>query len=353
MKVTIDKSIFEQYGSNCVPSDRFHDFLMNMETQKSYVLCTDPAIRPEDVQSKLNQLDNLILGGVLSRSINLPVEQHFSDCVVVVGGEHEDIDKRFSLNEINEYLHTAATIVVENGKNDGCFVRAIMKYFTPLINFEEQLSNRSVDIDPAGGSGAKSRIEYFLDIHHNQPKYLRHLVIVDGDKRFPGDNTYESYRTQQNDDEYFQSKTVFYHILEKRTMENYMPDEVYSSQRNVFGDSWVDAYLRLTEEQKDYYYIAVGFLKDVPKNVRKDTNLNKDRTQLQPVAIQDLYSTVSDGDYQVLLNKPDIGGTFKNEFPRYYNDSQVTMDSLLRRSPRKPTGKSELEEIAEKIKQLL
>ena len=31
MRVTVDKSVFDQYGTNCVPTDSFHDFLMNME----------------------------------------------------------------------------------------------------------------------------------------------------------------------------------------------------------------------------------------------------------------------------------------------------------------------------------
>ncbi len=307
----------------------------------------------EYVSSRLDYIDNAILGVILNRSINLPVESHNSDCVMVVGGEVYTDQKHFAPTEINEYLNTSATIVVENGKNDGYFVRAIMKHFAPSVEFEEQLSNNNVVIEAAGGSGARSRINYFLDIHHNKPKYLRHLVIVDGDKRFPEDNTYGSFKTQQKNREYFQSNAVFYHILEKRAMENYMPDEVYDSHRDEFGDSWVNAYLKLTEIQKDYYYIAKGFRKDVPGNMQNDASLNTDRTRLLPAAIQDLFSTVSDLDYQVLLDKPN-GKNFKDVFPEHYNDSQVTKDSLLRRSPRKPTsGKSELEEIAEKIKQLL
>lgn len=353
MKVMVDKSIFEQYGTNCVPSDSFHDFLMVMETKKSYVLSTDSTISTDMVQSKLDQIDFFFFSGISSRSVNLPAEAHSSDCVVTVGGETESNNKRFALTEINEYLNTPAMVIVENGLNDGWFVRAIMKHFSPEINFEEHLSNNLVAIDPASGSGASSRVDYHLSVHHNQPKYLRCLAIVDGDKRFPGDTTYGSYQRQQNLGTYFQSKKVAYHVLEKRTMENYMPDEVYNSHRSVFGNDWVDAYMRLTEEQKNYYYISVGFLKDVPKAVRKDANLNKDRTQVQPVAIQTLFSTVSDADYLVLLNNPHIGGNFKDEFPKYYNDSQVTKDSLLHRCPRKADGNSELEEIAEKIRQLL
>lgn len=353
MRVTLDKSVFDQYGTNHVPADSFHDFLMNMETKKGYVLSTAPAISVGDVQSKLNQLDFLFFSGILSRSVNQPVEPHFSDCVVIVGGEHDDIDKRFAPTEINAYLNTPAMIVVENSLNDGWFVRAIMNHFEPTIRFEEQLTNNLVSIDPASGSGARNRVEYHLSTHKNQPKYLRCLVIVDGDKRFPGDTTYGSYQTQQNDGTYFQSKAIAYHILEKRTMENYMPDEVYDSNRGVFENNWVDAYMRLTEEQKNYYYIAMGFLKDVPRAVRNDANLNKDRTQVQPVAIQTLFSTVTDADYLVLLNNPHIGGNFKDEFPKFYNDANVTKATLLRRSPLKPNGKSELEEIAEKIRQLL
>lgn len=353
MRVTLDKSVFDQYGTNHVPADSFHDFLMNMETKKGYVLSTAPAISVGDVQSKLNQLDFLFFSGILSRSVNQPVEPHFSDCVVIVGGQQNDIDKRFAPTEINEYLNTPATIVVENGMNDGLFVRAIMKHFSPEINFEEQLSNNLVTIDPASGSGASSRVDHHLSIHHNQPKYLRCLVIVDGDKRYLGDTTYGSYQRQQNLGSYLQSKKVAYHVLEKRTMENYMPDEVFDSHRNVFGNDWVDAYKRLSEEQKNYYYISGGFLKDVPKAIRNDESKKKDKTQALPVEIQTVFSTVTDADYLVLLNNPHIGGNFKDEFPKFYNDANVTKATLLRRSPLKPNDKSELEEIAEKIRQLL
>lgn len=352
MRVTVDKSVFDQYGTNCVPTDSFHDFLMNMELKKSYVLSTDPSINAGDVQSKLDYLEFLVFSGIVSRSINQPTEPHSSDCVVIVGGQQDDIDKRFAPTEINEYLNSPATIVVENGKNDGCFVRAIMKHFAPSINFEEQLSNSFVVIDPASGSGAKSRIEYFLNIHHDQPKYLRCLVIVDGDKRFPGDNTYGSYQTQQTDGAYFQSKNVTYHVLEKRAMENYMPDEVFEHNRNVFSDDWVNAYLYLTEEQKDYYYIAEGFQKDIP-NYKRQAQIYD--WQDLPNGIQTLYrDVVQTANYHHLLKQPYHHGNFKNDFPVYFvNSPYVYKDSLLRRSPCNASGKSEIEEIAEKIRQLL
>lgn len=351
MRVTIDKSIIDQYDTVQVPLDCFRKFLIIME-YKGYVLDTDSAISFDEIVSKLNYNDQKLFEGIITRSVN-HIERHSSDCIVVVGGETECIQKHFSIYEIEEYLGTAATVIVENGMNDGLFVRAIMKHFATEIDFEKQLSNSLVAIDPASGSGARSRIEYFLNIHHDQPKYLRCLVIVDGDKRFPEDNTYGGYQTQQNDGAYFQSKNVTYHVLEKRAMENYMPDEVYDSHRNVFGNNWVDAYLRLTEEQKNYYYIASGFLKDIPKTMRNDESKKRDRTQSLSAEIQTVFSTITDDDYLTLLTNPYIGGNFKDEFPKHYNDSQVTKQSLLRRSPVRPNGKSELEEIAEEIIQLL
>lgn len=352
MKVMVDKSIFEQYGTNCVPSDSFHDFLMVMETKKSYVLSTDSTISTDMVQSKLDQIDFFFFTGISSRSVNLPTEPHSSDCVVTIDGEAESNDKRFALNEINEYLNTPAMVIVENGMNDGLFVRAIMKHFSPQVNLEEQLSNNLFAIDPAGGSGARSRVEYHLSIHHDQPKYLRCLVVVDGDKRFPSDTTYGSFHAQQNDIAYYQSKNVAYHVLEKRAMENYMPDEVYEHNRNVFTDDWVNAYLNLNEEQKDYYYVAEGFQKDLPKTKRNAMIF--DWHDL-PVGVQNLYSDViQTANFQHLLGQPFYKGNFKNEFPVYFLESPfIYKSSLLHRCPRKANGKSELEEIAEEIRQLL
>lgn len=348
MRVTLNKSVFVQYGTSFVPTDNFHDFLMNMANKKSYVLSTDPSISSADIQSKLNNLDFLIFSGILSRSVSCPVELHCSDCVVVVGGEQDDIDKRFSPTEINEYLNTSATIIVENGKNDGCFVRAIMKHFASSVNFEEQLSNNAVVIDPAGGSGAKSRIGYFLSIHHMQPKYLRCLVIVDGDKRYPGDTSFENFKSQQSDSDFFQSNKVIYHILEKRAMENYMPDEVFEHNRFLFSDCWVNAYLHLTAEQKDYYYIAKGFQKDIPS----DKHSCRSWIDL-PVDIQKLYvDVIKTANFDYLFSQP-YKGNFKNNFPSLFDSIFVYKDSLLNRCSCKADGKSELEDIVEKIIQLL
>ena len=323
-----------------------------METKGNHAMVVDSAIRTQDIQSKLNQIDNILLSGVLKQSANLPVEPHTSDCTVVVGGEQEFNQKRFALTEINEYLSVPATIIVENGLNDGLFIRAIEKHFDAVVPFEELLSNHHVQIDPAGGSGARSRVEYHLGIHHSQPKYLRCMVVEDGDKRFPQDTQYGNFQRQQKDAEYYRSVNVTYHVLEKRAMENYMPDEVFDRHRNTFTNEWVDAYLHLTEEQKDYYYIAEGFQKDLTSQAKKAQDY--DCCNL-PQSVQQLYADVmGTANYQHLLKQPFAGGHFKNSFPQYFTNSPyVNKNSLLRRCPRKANGKSELEEITEEIRQLL
>ena len=245
---------------------------------------------------------------------------------------------------------------MENDTNDGLFIRAVERFFESQINFEDLLMYNNVDIRHSGGSDCKRRVDYLLSKHKGIPKFLRCLAIVDGDKRYPTDTTFENYSKQQetnsnSDAFYLKQQGVSYFVLKKRSLENYLPDEVYDNNRQSFGDEWVNAYLQLTPLQKDYYYIAEGFYKDIPKANKEKGELGFDKL---PQGVQALFLDVSEGNYQHLLHGPNLHGSFKSEFPKFFNDPHMCKTALQNRvSHPHSADPDELIHIVEEIRQLL
>ena len=348
MNVFLDKDVLLNYGSPQVSSDDF-DELLGFDNRRCRILTIQQI--DSNTLASLNHIDRMRFLTILERNNNVQYLERKSDCFVTLDGESELTDRIFSLHEVCEYVSFGARIVLEDATNDGSFIKAIERNFENTLDFDYLLSRDVVEIDNAGGSGTKRRVEEFINTHHGKPKFLRCLVIVDGDCRFPGDTDFENYKKQKDEKKFFEERGVGYYILKKRTQENYMPDEVFDSNRNLFGNEWVDAYLSLNPEQKDYYYIAEGFSKDIPKAYKDVGVLGFDKL---PQKMQDLFWNVSPGNYQHLLHKPNLHGSFKSEFPKFFNNPHVYKASFMTRvgHPRS-TDPDELMHIVEKIRQLL
>ncbi len=347
MNVSIDKDVLLNLGSAQSNSDDFNELLGLVP-----YWCSISTIQEIDKSTlaKLDHQDKFRFSQLLAKCNNQSHIPSLSDCIVTRNGESELVDREFGLSEICEYVTFGAHIVLEDATNDGYFIKAVERVFEDTFDFSRLLSRGIVAID-TGGSGAKRRVEEFINTHHGKPKFLRCLVIVDGDCRFPGDTDFENYKKQKDEKKFFEERGVGYYILKKRAQENYMPDEVFDSNRNLFGNEWVDAYLSLNPEQKDYYYIAEGFSKDIPKAYKDAGDLGFDKL---PQKVQDLFWNVSPGNYQHLLHKPNLLGSFKSEFPKFFNNPHVYKASFMTRVGHpQSTDPDELIHIVEKIRQLL
>lgn len=347
MNISIDKEVLLDIGSSQSNSDDFNELLGLVP-----YWCSISSMQEIDKSTlaKLDHQDKIRFLQLLDKCNNQTHISRMSDCIVTRNGESELIDKKFGLSEVCEYVTFGAHVVLEDATNDGYFIKAVERVFEDTYDFSRLLSKGIVAID-TGGSGAKRRIAEFIRNHHGKPKFLRCLVIVDGDCRYKGDLEYENHKKQIDELNYFQSVGVQYHILTKRALENYLPDEVFDSCRDTFGDDWVDAYLSLKPEQKDYYYIAEGFSKDIPKIYKDAGDLGFDKL---PQKVQDLFRDVSPGNYHHLLHKPNLHGSFKSEFPKFFDDPHVYKASFMSRVGHpQSTNPDELMQIVEKIRQLL
>lgn len=343
MNITIDKSIFDRYGSPEVNKEMFSKVLHTAK-YRYHTVSLSQSCDMEDF-SHIDSNDAFFLQELFNEFINSAREVHLSDCLVKVGGDNENVNKTFSLNETYEYITSPAEIVVENATNDGRFIRAIELHFDPNIEFEKYRRENIIHIDNAGGSGDKSRVEDYLESHHGKQKFLHCIVIVDGDKRYPNDD--RKLKQQEKRLKLYQSLGVQYHVWEKRSMENYMPDDIFLAKRNFYGVEWVDAYLHLSPPQKDYYCISGGFSKDIdPKAEKIFDNL--------PEGMKLCFHGISTTSFQRLLYPPNNrGGNFKDVFPMNYEDTaSVRWDTLMARTAHQ-NDSEELLHITQMIRQIL
>ncbi len=271
---------------------------------------------------------------------------------------NDNSKEAYNLEEAIELLKEPFWILLENSKNDQEFIKSIIFHFEVDNEYlRECLKNRWIQFDNAGGCGnmknlLTSRINSFenLAISHNTipRKYYRGIVILDGDREFSTQSTKQDYEKLI---EYFAKYNIPFHILEKRAMENYMPDEVlFDIQREKSNSknpddkkfvSWVNVYRYLSNVQKDFLkYDGLDSFEKLKPEVK---NLYQNQV---PSNFSLLVSGISYRDHDA---SEDDEKRFKNAFPKLFTQSSlVNKASLKARS-----GTDELERIFNKINQLL
>lgn len=301
-----------------------------------------------DVLVDYPTLEELGILNMFNKSSQDALLFHFNKAVTQGKKAHsfvslKDVDDNiFKLNEAIRYLNQPIRIILENNLNDSFFIKAIIKHFDLDGNVKKHLEQDWLQFDNAGGctnveNVIKSRINAFDSLSKEAHKYLRCLVILDSDKEYPSAPVKDSYIKLIL---FLELKNVPYVVLEKRCMENYMPDEVYDQIQQSNHQAWINVYKHLSEEQKDYLNINKGFT-----NKEKPTRSDLDTEVLN------LYSNVSDFNFNI-LDKGLKLSDFKTTFPQKFNTHPVHKTTLLQRT--KDQSKSnELQLILDEISKLL
>ncbi|WP_237275865.1 hypothetical protein [Tenacibaculum ovolyticum] len=266
----------------------------------------------------------------------------------------------FEIEEAIQFFKQPVSIILENNKNDSAFLRAIIQHFGKAndINIaQEHLNNNWIRFENAGGcSNMPNFIEMFLKqfeilaIRNNRSvtDYFRGLVILDSDKEYT--NQLSKHIKLINKITTLGIEEDNIHVLEKRMMENYMPDEVFKELRDLFLLNkfknkelidWINVYLNLrpnstgVNEKKDFLNINKGKLKG----------------EILPTTIEltNLYD-LSDANFKILNNGFKYEKKqFKNMFPLLFiNSTLVNKHTLSIRC-----GTSEYDTIMNKINRLL
>jgi hypothetical protein len=262
--------------------------------------------------------------------------------------------KKYNIEEAIRFFSQPVSIVLENSKNDANFIKAIIDHFDTEGVVKVHLRNGWVRFENAGGfRNVKNFLEgsfkAFDDLaarnDRDSSDYFRGIVILDSDKNFPDETEKPEYEALKQ-----VFSTISFHILEKRAMENYMPDEVFEELKAEIEQNrsdhnqwkkmidWINAYQSLSKQQKDFLNISKGFSKS------NDDNTGRKQKILE-------FYNFKGANFQVLDEGFAFKGkNFKNEFPLLFvNSTRISKKTLSDRDGET----NELIGILQKISKLL
>lgn len=295
--------------------------------------CDISVIEGTELYKNLLDIDKLIIEEYFNKFISESTKMDFRI-------ECNSSPTTFNLEEAKRYFIQPFIIILENRLNDSYFLNALIANFKKRSKIiKRHLDNGWLDYGNGGGldniiNEVNAMMKPFENLPKENHKYLRCFVLVDSDKKFPNDTTKQN---RENLFQFLNSVCIPYHELEKREMENYLPDEVIEIIEN--NNDFIQAYLRLDNLQKDYFDLEEGFTE----------NLNSSSTE-----IQKLYANVSEEDYKVLRNnKIQLSSNFKSEFPKLFSHQKVTQEALKNRVSHQANDPNELETILDIISKSL
>lgn len=270
------------------------------------------------------------------------------DCKVINNAGNIHRDKTFSVNEAITYVATPLEIVLENGTNDSPLTLACIRSYLQSGSYAVSAYHdlRLVFATGGGCTNVRNYLEGKVAQHGERPKFLRHFVILDGDRRYEGHDIskYDSLIA------YLRSINVKFHILEKRCMENYLPVDCFPAADK--NREWLNAFNALTPRQRDFFNIGGGFRGDVPEGRKKEIDSSGGNIKsLLPQEQQDFYSDVTDTNFTTLSKGYDLP-SFKKSFPKGFDDgktNQTSLNALLQHQD----NPDELKDLASTIQKLL
>ena len=157
-------------------------------------------------------------------------------------------------------------ILVENRNSDGAFVRRIVAELDRALNRMWRMPGKPIRIDSMGGAGEMpAEVKRRTQGARYRPRLA---VIVDSDRRGPDDDESGVTRRLRRTCE---THGVACWVLAKREAENYLPRILLDERPDAGADHarLVDAWDRLSEEQKDFFDVKNG-LPDVPSEIEKN-----------------------------------------------------------------------------------
>jgi len=342
MRIKIENQVFEDtdfkslnfFIQLCTFENRYNLFIdITKELESSY---TYKRIDFDDRKEIEEQFNSYYQNSIENSSINYNI----------VNEESEEKTK-FTLNEAIRFFIQPISIILENSKNDAYFLNSVFKFFDEDNRILNYIQKGWIQFENAGGcDNIQNFIEGKLQSFNSLPKqnksnYLRCFVIMDSDKLYSTqplkDNKTSTLR-------FLVTNSVPRHILQKRSIENYVPIEAIETLKsNVNYTSWIEAYNSLSEHQKDYYSIENGLDKKNP-SVKDKNQINTETDNLfEDILVEPLSNCT-------LMNgiKSKGYGDFKTNFPKLFENNIVTKENLSLRA-----GNDELERIVQKIVHLL
>ena len=315
------------------------NFLVSIlsDNRRYEIFCEIGEIKTSIVYQKLISIQKEIIEECYNKVVTENLEISY---LIDETSSHESFD----INEAKRFFNQPFKLILENSLYDGFFINSLIDNFR---NKSKKIRSHKENgwFEYGNGGGLNGIINFiasekdkFNDLPKPQYKYLRCMILVDSDKKFPSDTIKQD---RINLCQFLDENHIEYHFLHKREIENYVPAEVL---KIVFsGESYIEAYLRLTAIQQDYFDLEKGF---------DNKNLNSLDSEIQA-----LYHDVDKEDIKVLrkgmeneeYKKDD---KFKSAFPLLFNHAAINQTVLKNRVSHQE-DKNELETILNKISSLL
>ena len=361
MRVRIDYDIFGPGSNESQKLDLL--FLLNILIYKNRfrLVITDPDILESDSFRNMPPAVRSVLEESLTYSTI--ASESSCDCVVCKDG-YKDIDgNSFSLDEAIRYLLQPLSVIVENSLNDANFLLAVFRSYDETNRLIAGYENGWVQFENAGGCGnVQNFIKSRIQLYGGKPKFLHCYVILDSDKRFPEDKVVKYGRLAR----YLDGLNVPYHILRKRSMENYLPDQAIQKVLCTRSNKeWIMAYMQLTDIQKDFFCISGGFRHDISggdlKKLQRETLFRKYRNMKKKPAlirkymqpeISAFYADVSDGNMKHLEGGLELH-SFKETYPAAFQNTDYVYRKSLAERASHDGRPDELQQIKDEILKLL
>ncbi|CAL2075684.1 hypothetical protein [Tenacibaculum sp. 190524A02b] len=334
MLIKIESHLFEERGSDSL---RHMDDIMYTVVDSIHDLYIDDVsiLDSNWAKNARASLKNLIKSAIKNSKRTSKKPNIF------ISDNNKIAQKIYNLRNGKIFLTNKPIFFVENGENDGNFIKALLFKFNSKKALH-LIQNNLIEIKHCGGKHSiRTEIDrelrkyrtFELDNHN----YVRFFVLRDSDKNHAEDDRRkEEISTIVN---YCSEKNISIHILEKRAIENYLPLNILEKDNLKIDTNILGTLKKLTPEQYDFIDISNGFN-------------NKSRDKLGPLFQEE--SHLSNDDYNILKNKGVHSNDFnsKKEIPKLFLDEILTHKMLVKRCEHQKEP-NELKIVIDKINSIL
>lgn len=305
------------------------------------VLVDNPDVFNDATFDSLDKDDKDILADSFSASVIGSTSHEGERIMVSDKGSVMTSRKVFSPKEAVDYINEPLLVLLENDYYDGRFIKCLIHNFGSN-RIKHALAENKIRMAHSGGCGnTMNTMKERLGGFYYKTKFLRICVVWDGDQEYPGQRISKYNKDIQDLNEI----GVKYHILCKREMENYLPEEAVKVLASTRFNSWFNAFNAMSDVQKDYYDMNDGFkYSNIPYS-----SANRD---MLPDGVKTLFADVSDTNFDLLKDGLKIGN-FKDKFSDAFGTSPYANKATLLTRTSSQTNPNELQEIVDMINQLL
>lgn len=203
---------------------------------------------------------------VLTSAASAPPRKHVNSH----GPHAKQVDVRDigSARVADKLAHTPLKILVEDRESDGVLLEILVEEvgspeLRELWKRGQEVTPRAIEIANAGGlSSMPQRVIRAVSDATAEGRPVRLIVFCDSDQRWPHDTGHQSYAKITELRQRCEDQAIPLHVLQKRNVENYIPDAVIETVRdapqNTGNTQLFDALLRRNSIQRDHFPLKDG-----------------------------------------------------------------------------------------------